>query len=119
MQYTSKEIYQEVSIENDIAFEKVKLVGDVIFNELNSLMKAPPSLIIKIRNIGCFFLKKQKTKRFIQLEERKNEYTDRDLLNILEERMKDYDRYSEKKQIIQKIRRENGEVIKPVIEEEY
>lgn len=117
MQYTSKEIYKEVSEENNIPLNKVKLIGDIVFDELSKKIKSPNKIIIKIKGLGSFFLRKRKLENFIQSENTKGELTDFKLVETLEARLKEYEIYVQKKQKMQKLRR-NGEIIKPVIEEE-
>lgn len=119
MQYTSKEIYKEVSLENNIDLDKVKLVGNAIFQDINKRMKSPTSIILRIKGLGYFFLRNIKMKKFLELEKKKLEFKNEALIPILEDRLKDYERYIEKKQANKKYRIEHGEILKPIEEEEY
>lgn len=118
MQYNSKEIYKEVSEENNISLASVKVVGDTVFLNINKRMKSPSSIILRIKGLGFFFLRNLKMQKFLEYEKNKGESGDKELINILEARVEDYKRYLEKKKQIKQYRIEHGEIVKPIIQEE-
>ena len=117
MQLTNKEIYLKVADSNNIPVEKVKLVGDFIFEEISKRIKDPQSLILKIKSIGYFYLSKKKTIRFLEKIKREDP-NNLKLILTLEQRLKDYEKYILKKTETKKIRNENSKLIEPPLQEE-
>lgn len=123
MQYTSVELYNETSIKNDIPLHKVKFVGDIVFSALNSQLNKPEAIILKIKNIGKFYMRKNKLdgeigflREFIKKEGTDAKYTEK--LNNLVERQVEYEEYLEEKKKIKKIRHENQSIVEPPVQEE-
>jgi hypothetical protein len=127
MQYTSIELYSETSIKNDIPLHKVKFVGDIVFNAINNNLKEPESIILKIKNIGKFYMRKnkldseigylQKLLKSDQADKLKHERK----LSILLKRQEEYNEYLEEKKKIKKIRHAKQTIIPmevPIREEE-
>jgi hypothetical protein len=115
MQYTSNELYNEVSCENNIPLHKVKFVGDIIFNAINTNLKEPQAIILKIKNIGKFYMRKNKLDSEVEylkgeLEKEENP-KQRDKLNNLLLRQVEYNKYLEDKQNIKRIRHGNQTII--------
>lgn len=126
MQYTHSELYEEVNVKNDIPLHKVKFVGDVVFNSINKNLKEPDAIILKIKGIGKFFIRKTKLDKYIDILNNRYIFAiteeDRELINKkilrLQERQIDYKSYLEEKQRIKKLRHVHQKVIQPLIQEE-
>lgn len=119
MQHTSNELYSDTSIENNIPLHKVKFVGDIIFNEINNSLKEPKAIILKIKNIGKFYMRKNKLDSEIDYLLKNNEDNVHSYkINILLERQKEYEKYLEEKQKIKKIRHEHQIIMENNIQEE-
>ena len=59
MQTRINTIYERASEKNDLDYDLVKNIGDSIFMEWQKAMKDPPSVVIKVRGFGYFFLRKR------------------------------------------------------------
>ena len=116
MQYTSIELYSDTSIKNDIPLHKVKFVGDIVFNAINNNLKEPDAIILKIKNIGKFYMRKNKLDSEIEylqkhmlfralVHEDRVKYERK--LSILLKRQEEYNEYLEEKKKIKKIRHAN------------
>lgn len=120
MQYTSVELYNDTSIKNDIPLHKVKFVGDIVFNAINKNLNHPEAIILKIKNIGKFYMRKNKLDSEIGYLEGLSERDEKQnkKLAILKERLVDYNEYLEEKKKIKKIRHEHQSIVEPPIQEE-
>ena len=58
MQTDHHQIYEMVSKEEGIPLDKVKDVGNAVFRELYKKLRRPPSLILKLKGIGYWYLRK-------------------------------------------------------------
>lgn len=123
MQYTSVELYNETSIKNDIPLHKVKFVGDIVFSALNSQLNKPEAIILKIKNIGKFYMRKNKLDgeigfltEFVKKEDVDPKYQIK--LDNLLKRQKEYEEYLEEKKKIKKIRHENQSIVQSPVQEE-
>lgn len=134
MQITSKEIYKKVSVDNNIPIELIKNIGDYVFNELYQFMQSPTALIVKVKSLGSWYLRKKKLEEFIfrhhtsftkdeipefSREESLERYLKQKAqYEVLLDRWEEYQRYKEKKEEIKEIRNKTQPFIKPKIEEE-
>lgn len=125
MQYTSVELYNETSIKNDIPLHKVKFVGDIVFNAINKNINEPEAIILKIKNIGKFYMRKNKLdgeigyiKTLLEKEDLENREKYSKRLLILQKRQEEYDEYLEEKKKIKKIRHEHQSIVESPLQEE-
>ena len=128
MQATSNEIYSAVSLLTGVDQELVKAVGDTVFSSISSHMRQPTSLILKIKGLGSFILRKKKIVQEVERIDRKIAFpyrvkfeTDEEALErkrLLMERLEEYERYFEKRAFIKKIRHANQKIIQPSVQEE-
>ena len=137
MQRVINDVYKTVSEDVNKSYDLVKSVGDSVFANLLANIKKPEKLILKVRGLGSFYLRKAKLASYI--ESYRRFYTDptyeRTQLAIAEsletyenkqkqyqnfcERMEDYERYVAKKKDIREIRNKTQPVIKPKDDDEY
>lgn len=121
MQYTHSELYEEVSVKNDIPLHEVKFVGDIVFNAINKNLKEPSSIILKIRHIGKFFMRKNKLEYEIILTKKKIAEGNTILephLKRMEERLAEYENYISERDKIKEVRHGHQKPIQVDIPEE-
>jgi nucleoid DNA-binding protein len=126
MQYTHVELYNDVSVKNDIPLHKVKFVGDIVFNAINKNLKEPDSIILKIKHIGKFFMRKNRLEREINSLKRRLTQADNEIermslivkLARLEKRNEEYTEYIVDKHKIKELRYGSQEALEPDNEEE-
>lgn len=136
MQRVINDVYKKVGEDTNKSYDLIKSVGDSVFKNLLANIKKPECLILKVKGLGSFYLRKAKLAAYI--ESYRRFYTDptyeRTQLAIQEspetyenkqkqyfnfcERLKDYDRYLDKKKIIKEIRNKTQPVIKPKDDDE-
>lgn len=133
MQATSKELYEQASEKLDVPFEHVKWVGDVIFREWAQNLKEPEAVILRIKRLGRMYLRKNRLMNeivrlgteirhsredlgedhFLSLENK------RDLLNLYEDRMIEYNNYIKKRKEKLDIRRLTQKLLERSEDEPY
>lgn len=126
MQYTHKELYEETSQKNNIPLNKVKFVGDIVFGGINKNLDEPDSIILKIKHIGKFFIRRNKLEQEITLLKIKidectdeaKELTLRRRLARMQDRSAEYSNYVADKQRIKKLRHENQKPLESPLQEE-
>ena len=125
MQVQNNDLYSRIAFQHNIDINKVKFVGDTVFSNLASNMKRPESLILKIKYLGSFFLRKKKVDNEIRLLKTKIDKPNyfhikggidelKSLLSILEKRREEYDKYISKKGEIKKIRHANQKIVESI-----
>lgn len=121
MQTVISKIYNEVALENELDPNIVKSVGDKCFQHLLKNFKKPLSLILKMRGLGYFYMRKNKLNEFlIKLDTSEERYNKEEFLQyetpvfiehrkelkqVLLDRQLEYGRFIEKKQIIKSLRK--------------
>lgn len=121
MQKVIKTVYKEVSISLEKPVEVIKSVGDKVFESLLKNFKKPPSLILKIRGLGYFYMRKNKLentlsgleKTFNRIKEGNHlvyetpEFIEerRKLQSLLQERQTEYFKFLDKKKLIKELRK--------------
>lgn len=124
MQTTVKQVYKKVAESILYSEEIVKSIGDQVFETLLENFRTPPSLIIKVRGLGYFYMRKNKLEDQIKNVETilakasNEEYKSSEIPELLEkkiklkelllERQKEYNQFLEKKNIIKKLRNDNS-----------
>lgn len=109
MQTDYKQIYKELSLKSGKPEQLYKDIGTFVFQETTRMMKNPTSLIIKLKGIGNWHLRRKRM--MIVIEEDKNYEDEKDLsefetessyenykdrhkrYHIFKERLKEYDDY--------------------------
>lgn len=121
MQTVLSTVYKNVSESSQTDLNIVKSVGDQVFQSLLNNFKKPPSLILKVRGLGYFYMRKNKLLETLEkmkvtedrveagnltsyetpeyLEERKK------LKELLQKREQDYIRFLDKKKKIKELRK--------------
>ena len=127
MQSEMKDVYKDL----DKVYQDL---GDFIFIKAKEHIEKPTALITRIENFGTFFLRKskmeQRVKGFTEWYERnppsderpdlKEKYLENlEDIKIMEERLKDYEKYIEKRKYYRKLKddfTENQALLKPTEE---
>lgn len=116
MQKLLTHIYDDISKEKEIEVTLVKSVGSKIFETLMKNFKKPPSIILKLRGLGYFYMKRNKLTSYLErkkdFEEKAKEYklTEEEIkekvrtIELLKKRMEEYDKFIEKKILIRSLR---------------
>lgn len=130
MQSDYKQIYKELSQETSVSEQLYKDLGNFIFQETYNMLRSPTSLIIKLKGIGNWHLRKKRMDIVV------SEYPDRGLVKTRDEfesdlsfqeyldkkkqydifvaRLKEYDEYLKMKKEIRAIRNETQTLLQPV-----
>ncbi len=129
MQSNHLDIYKKVSDDTGKSEQMYKDLGSFIFKETARMLKEPSSLILKLKGIGAWHLRKKRMEIVV------NEWTDRSEVKTREdfdsdamfqdymekhiryinfqERLKEYDRYLELKKEIRLKRNETQTLLEP------
>jgi len=129
MQTNHLDIYKMLAEENGGNEQLYKDIGSFVFKETASMIKNPESLILKLKGIGSWHLRKKRMEIVV------NEWTDRAKIKTREdfssevaymnyldkhtqymnfkERLEEYDRYLQLKQEIRKKRYETQILLEP------
>ena len=93
MQSDYKQIYKELAEENNKPEQLYKDIGNFIFQETYSMLRNPTSLIIKLKGVGNWHLRKKRMEIVV------NEWSDRGLVRPREDFESDlsYQEYLDKK----------------------
>ncbi len=119
MQKTCNDIYSQVAQKYSLDTDMVKFVGDSVFAEVNIKLRKPSSLIIKIRHLGSFFMRRNNLLKYVARNEVKElEEQIRYDLELFKERVREYEKYIEKRDKLRKKRYETQEIIQPLVQEE-
>ncbi len=129
MQTNQHDIYNQLAVETGESEQTFKDIGSFVFRETAKMLKEPTSLILKLKGVGSWHLRKKRLDIVV------NEWTDRakprsrdefpsDLaygiflekhlqyLNF-QERLKEYDKYLELKKQIREKRYETQVLLRP------
>lgn len=136
MQITLNSIYEELAKERNQEYALIKNVGDTVFKSLLKNFKEPPTIILKVKGIGQFYLRHQRL--INDLESRRDFYYNEEnekaievkkenLEDFLErkrkyknfvDRLTDYATYIERKKEIREIRNKTQPLIEKRIEDD-
>lgn len=98
----SKDIYEEVAIENNIDVELVNSIGSTVFQQLRTLLNDPEELAYELPKIGTFIM------RFKRFEKYFNNFQNH-LNNKSPEAIKKYENniilYEKNKKLIEKMKK--------------
>lgn len=129
MQSNHLDIYKQVAEKTGKSEQMYKDIGTFIFKETSKLLKNPTSLILKLKGVGSWHLRKKRMEILV------NEWTDRSEVKTREdftsdsaylfymekhlqyinfqERLKEYEKYLEIKQEVRKKRNETQVLLQP------
>lgn len=125
MQANIKSIIKDVAKKENMDADLLQAVASTVFKELRLNQEKPKSLIIKLKGIGSWFLRKQQMERKLAFLEEYYHYSEhntpddksektakywenKEIKEVLEERLKDYDRYLSGKNEVKRQRLEGG-----------
>lgn len=129
MQIESKELYNIVAKKESLDPYLVKSIGDVVFKKMNRLTSDPPNLVLNLRGLGRRFIRRKKTLDLIaglkyiikEIEEGKRNRLPKEVLikdlEFMENLMKRYERYMEKKKEYKKIRYASDSSLEPTVQQ--
>lgn len=129
MQSSHLDIYKQVAAKTGKSEQMYKDIGSFVFKETAGMLKEPTSLILKLKGIGSWHLRKKRMEIVV------NEWTDRSEVKTREdfdsdvsyetylekhlryinfqERLKEYEKYLEIKQQVRKKRNETQVLLQP------
>lgn len=125
MQSNHLDIYKMVAAESGNSEDLYKDIGSFVFKETAKLLKEPNSLILKLKGVGSWHLRKARIKIFVEeyTEPTHDEYTSELTIREWEEkrkryfnfieRLKEYDKYLEIKKDIRLKRNETQVLLEP------
>ena len=128
MQSDYKEIYKITSKRTGKDELLYKDIGNFVFTELYSMFRKPNSLIIKLKGIGSWFLRRKRLQGVIDMypadyEKKQEDFhsefsflkneNKKELHTIFKARLKEYDEYIELKQEVRKERNKTQSLVKP------
>lgn len=128
MQSDYKRIYKLTSERTQIDEQVYKDIGNAVFSSLNSLFRRPPSLILKLRGIGSWHLRKKRMQIIHDIfppnfERKEEDFTSeygilkyenkKEIHQLFKDRLKDYDRYLSLRDSIRETRRKTQNLLIP------
>ena len=129
MQSDHKEVYRLTALKTGKSEQLYKDIGNFVFTELASMLKKPSSLIVKLKGVGSWHLRKKRMDIVIEeyphmIKERsREEFTSEiDYNNYLnkkemylnfQERLKEYDEYISIRRQVRIKRNENSILLEP------
>ena len=131
MQSEAKHIYKQTSDRTGESEQEYKDIGNFIFNSLNSLLRRPPSLILKLKGVGAWYLRKKRMQIIIDVfppDFDKTEFESKygvlqqenkvELYNLFKDRLKDYEKYLQIRKEVRTKRYETQNLLEPIKREE-
>lgn len=134
MQTNHLDIYKQVAEKTGKSEQMYKDLGSFIFGETANMMKDPTSLILKLKGIGSWHLRKKrleivvnewtdrakvKTREDFTADSSYSEYLEKHMQYVIfQERLKDYDEYLKLKQEVKTKRHETQALLEPDNEED-
>lgn len=131
MQADIKTIAKKLSKEKGIDYDLLKAVGDTVFKYTGEVLKKPPNLIINLKGIGKWYLRKQQMERKIEYLEDYYKYStgvlpeplgkyweNKELKEKLESLLPVYENYLKDKKEMVELRRSLGFIREIEIDEE-
>jgi hypothetical protein len=133
MQSDYKEIAKITSQRTAGNEQLYKDICSTVFTSLNKNFRKPPSLILKLKGIGMWYLRRQRMRIILEHFPPDFEKTEEDfeskfgaiehnnrieLFTIFKERLLDYDKYVEERDAVRKIRHATQQLLTPPPEEE-
>ena len=135
MQTNHLDIYKMVAEETGESEQLYKDIGSFVFKETASMIKGPESLILKLKGIGSWHLRKKRMEIVVnawtdraKVKTREDFSSEASYLSYLEkhtqymnfkERLEEYDRYLQLKQEIRQKRHETQILLEPNDKEKF
>lgn len=128
MQSDWNRIYKLTALKTGKDEALYKAVGNTVFRELYLLQRRPKSLIVKLRGIGTWFIRRKRMEIVVKLfppnfDKKPEDFTHRlavieqenkiEIYNIFLERLKDYDEYLKIKKEVKEKRHETQYLLEP------
>lgn len=128
MQTDWNQIYKLTAQRTGKSEDIYKEIGNFVFKDLAKNIKRPKKLIIKLKGIGSWYLRKTRVQQTVELfppdfDKKPKEgdfilkvlhYENKvEIYNLFKERLKDYDKYLEMKAEIRKIRNQTQKLLEP------
>lgn len=129
MQSDYRQIYKELAEEKSVPEQLYKDLGNFIFQETYNMLRSPTSLIIKLKGLGSWHLRKKrmeiivneypergltKTRDDFDTDSGYNEYLDKKRqYDIFTERLLDYDEYLKMKKDVREARNKTQVLLEP------
>ena len=118
MQSTNKELYKMTSERTGVSEQVYKDVGTMIFTELSACLKRPKSLIIKLKGIGFWYLRKARIEAIVNKEFSEElslfRHENREeIYNLFKERLVEYEEYIKEKKAVKQKRNETQVLLQP------
>lgn len=131
MQADIKTIAKKLSKEKKMDYDLLKAVGDTVFKYTGEVLKNPPNLIINLKGVGKWYLRKQQMERKIEYLEDYYKYStgvlpeplgkyweNKELKEKLESLLPIYEKYLKEKKEMFELRRQLGFIKEVEIDEE-
>lgn len=131
MQADIKTIAKKLSKEKKMSYDLIKAVGDTVFKYTGEILKNPPNLIINLKGVGKWYLRKQQMERKIEYLEDYYKYStgvlpeplgkyweNKELKEKLESLLPIYEKYLKEKKEMFELRRQLGFIKEVEIDEE-
>ena len=131
MQADIKTIAKKLSKEKKMDYDLIKAVGDTVFKYTGEVLKNPPNLIINLKGVGKWYLRKQQMERKIEYLEDYYKYStgvlpeplgkyweNKELKEKLESLLPIYEEYLKEKKEMLELRRRLGFIKEIEIEDE-
>lgn len=133
MQSDHKEIYKLSAKRTGKDEVLYKDIGNFVFAELYSMFRKPKSLIIKLKGVGFWFLRRKRLFGVINMyppdfekkqEDFSSEYAflknenKKEIYTLFQERLKEYESYAQEKTVVRKERNKTQFLLKPKSEDE-
>lgn len=126
-----KHIYKQTSQRTGEDEQSYIDIGNKVFATLNKLLRRPPSLIVKLKGIGSWYLRKRRMEIIVNIfppDPEKTEFESEygilkyenkmELFKLFKARLLDYDKYLSIRNEIRTKRRETQKLLEPVNREE-
>jgi hypothetical protein len=122
MQSDCKTLYRLASEKNDVPEQLYKDLGNFVFKKLYDKLKRPESLILKLKGVGQWYLRRARMKYIIDNYPVREDIPEEELYKyentietqrLFKERLKDYDEYIALRDEIRKIRYETQVLLQP------
>jgi hypothetical protein len=128
MQSNPTEIYSITSKRTGKSEQTYKDIGNFIFSELYKEQRRPSKLIIKIKSLGSFFLRRKRLKEILNyypdgFSRTKEDFSSerqflkyenkKEIYEIFTERLEDYEEYIKERNQIREIRYETQVLLEP------
>lgn len=112
MQTDNKELYRLAALKTGKSEETYKEIGNLVFSELSKKMKNPESLILKVKGVGSWHLRRSRIEYFVENYIPKDEGAPillrdenrKEIFEAFKKRIEDYKKFIELRNEIRTIR---------------